>query len=293
MPKVLIFPGHGKNPRGGIDPGATGFIKKGENRYFREDFLPKVRKYLPDGHQVVIFEDHDVYAYGDLNALAKKYGKDTIVIELHYDALDNTSAKGGHVIINKAYAPDALDLKLRDVIKKHIGVRYQHKNNEGISGRDNLANVNISKTNNINYRLIELGFGTNKSDSDIMVKNVDAIAKDFVIAVCGKAKTPAVVTPPTSNAKVHVVVKGDTLYAIAAKYKLSVDGLKAMNNLKDNTINPGQKLNVESAPKIYTVVAGDSLSKIGEKVKVKWQDIAKKNGINAPYIIKLGQKLKY
>lgn len=41
----------------------------------------------------------------------------------------------------------------------------------------------------------------------------------------------------------------------------------------------------------YTVVKGDSLSKIGNKYKVKWQDIATANKIKAPYIIRAGMKL--
>ena len=42
----------------------------------------------------------------------------------------------------------------------------------------------------------------------------------------------------------------------------------------------------------YTVKKGDTLSKIGAKLGVKWQDIAKLNNIKAPYTIYVGQKLK-
>lgn len=44
--------------------------------------------------------------------------------------------------------------------------------------------------------------------------------------------------------------------------------------------------------KSYTVVKGDTLSKIGKKTGLKWQDIATKNGIKFPYIIRVGQILK-
>ncbi|MFL1895093.1 glucosaminidase domain-containing protein [Aquimarina sp. 2-A2] len=43
-------------------------------------------------------------------------------------------------------------------------------------------------------------------------------------------------------AESYVVKKGDTLYSIARKYKLSVTELKKLNNLKDNTIAIGQLL---------------------------------------------------
>lgn len=42
----------------------------------------------------------------------------------------------------------------------------------------------------------------------------------------------------------------------------------------------------------YTVQKGDYLIKIANKYGVKWTDIAKKNNIKFPYIIKVGQKLK-
>ena len=42
----------------------------------------------------------------------------------------------------------------------------------------------------------------------------------------------------------------------------------------------------------YTVVKGDTLSEIGARVGVKWQDIAAINGISAPYTIYPGQVLQ-
>ena len=41
----------------------------------------------------------------------------------------------------------------------------------------------------------------------------------------------------------------------------------------------------------YTVIKGDTLSKIGKKLGVDWKTIANLNGIKAPYIIKVGQVL--
>ena len=43
---------------------------------------------------------------------------------------------------------------------------------------------------------------------------------------------------------IHTVQKGDTLYAIAKKYNLTVEELKSKNGLSDNTIAVGQELDV-------------------------------------------------
>lgn len=48
----------------------------------------------------------------------------------------------------------------------------------------------------------------------------------------------------------------------------------------------------EKSSKTYTVVKGDTLSKIGKKVGIKWQTIAEFNGIKFPYIIRVGQVIK-
>ncbi|QYW07873.1 endolysin [Streptomyces phage RedBear] len=42
----------------------------------------------------------------------------------------------------------------------------------------------------------------------------------------------------------------------------------------------------------YTVRSGDTLSGIGQKLGIKWLDIAKANNLKAPYVIAVGQKLK-
>lgn len=45
--------------------------------------------------------------------------------------------------------------------------------------------------------------------------------------------------------------------------------------------------------RVYEVKKGDSLSKIGKALNVKWKDLAKKNDLKSPYVIRIGQKLKY
>ena len=45
--------------------------------------------------------------------------------------------------------------------------------------------------------------------------------------------------------KIHVVRNGDTLWDISQMYKgLSIQKIKELNNLKSNTIKPGQKLRI-------------------------------------------------
>lgn len=179
--KHLIIAGHGNQRDGSFDPGATGLITKGEHRYVRDDLFPAMKRHLPKGANVEFYDARKVSNYGNLNDIVKKY-KAKQVTEIHFDAA-SASARGGHVIIHSAYSPDKYDLRLRDAIRTMTGVRYNHKGHTGISGRNNLYNVNDARNRGIAYRLIELGFGTNRTDANIMTDKVDEYAKELVNAL--------------------------------------------------------------------------------------------------------------
>ena len=55
----------------------------------------------------------------------------------------------------------------------------------------------------------------------------------------------------TVNNDKHVVVKGDTLYAISKKYNITVDQLKSLNGLQSNDLYVGQVLFVKPIPKDF------------------------------------------
>ena len=182
---ILLIAGHGTNPNNGyFDPGAGGFIPMGEHKYMRDKLFPAMKKY--SGDKIKYFSQYNVYSVGNLVSLANSYGKDTVVVEMHFDATGNNTASGGHVIIYGDFAPDKIDLALRDAIAKNVGLAYPvHKGEKGISGRKDLANPNRAANGGVNYRLLELGFGTNKKDADYMLNNVDQYAKDLVTALTG------------------------------------------------------------------------------------------------------------
>ncbi|GEM47333.1 hypothetical protein DC3_29680 [Deinococcus cellulosilyticus NBRC 106333 = KACC 11606] len=55
-------------------------------------------------------------------------------------------------------------------------------------------------------------------------------------------------------ASTYTVKRGDTLWSISQKHKITVDRLKAINHLKSNTIYSGQKLKVSGKPVQKVVV---------------------------------------
>lgn len=242
---ILHIAGHGPLRNGGFDPGATGLISQGEWRYYANEFFDALRKYEQPGFKVIYHTAYNVYDYGDIVALAKKYNAD-IVIEWHFDAMSTPNAHGGHVIVYSGFAPDALDLRLRDALNDAgIGVRYEHRGHRGISGRSDLANVNRAARGGVNYRLMETGFGTSPRDSKILLNEMDKVARETSEALFNteiKKKQPK-----DTMAGYHVVVSGETLWGIGQKYGVTVAQLKSWNNLDSDLIFPGQSLEVRGA----------------------------------------------
>jgi membrane-bound lytic murein transglycosylase D len=114
--------------------------------------------------------------------------------------------------------------------------------------------------------------------------------------------------PPDVVTDRHTVRPGDTLGAIARRYRTSVNAIKRLNGLNSNLIRPGQVLRVPSrggvetppapaAPAAaagekvtYTVRGGDTLFQIAQSFKTTVEKIKTENGL-ASDILFVGQKL--
>lgn len=245
----LMIAGHGRQRDGSFDPGATGFITKGEHRYMVENLFPLMKKYVPKDAKVIFYDKLKVSNHGNLVRLVNEYGADEVV-EFHFDAFTNNQARGGHVIIHSDYSPDDMDLRIRDAIGSMVGLRFTHRGHQGISGRNNLFNVNMARNNGISYRLLELGFGTNRTDADILLKRTDEYAKKLVEAILNAkvenskpAKEPA---KPLGHS--YTVQSGDTLSAIAKKYNTTVAELVKHNELANpDLIRVGEDIEIPIA----------------------------------------------
>ncbi|WP_246032240.1 lytic transglycosylase domain-containing protein [Sulfurimonas crateris] len=101
--------------------------------------------------------------------------------------------------------------------------------------------------------------------------------------------------------KVHVVKKGDTLYEMGKKYKVSYKMIVDFNNLKSNVLSLNQKLivpidnkaNVEKINKeiYYLVKKGDTLESISQAYKISVRSIQLKNNLKST-LIREGERLK-
>ena len=104
------------------------------------------------------------------------------------------------------------------------------------------------------------------------------------------------ITTVTPNYNTYTVQKGDTLYAIAKMYDITVDELKRLNNITGNNLYIGQQLIVPTTEdteeyELYTVVKGDSLWLISQKYNVSVDDLIEINNLETVNL-QIGDKLK-
>ena len=95
----------------------------------------------------------------------------------------------------------------------------------------------------------------------------------------------------SNNTSTYTVVKGDTLYGIANKYNTTVDELKSLNNLTNNTLSIGEVLKVPSSGNVtYTVKSGDTLYSIAREFGTTISAITDLNNLETT-LLSVGQKL--
>ena len=109
---------------------------------------------------------------------------------------------------------------------------------------------------------------------------------------------PAPTQPAAPTANGHYTVRGgDTLSAIAARYRTTWQALASLNRLPNpDRIYPGQVLIVPgeaAAYRTYTVAKGDNLSTIAARLGTTVTRLVQLNGIANPNLIYPGQVLKY
>ena len=90
----------------------------------------------------------------------------------------------------------------------------------------------------------------------------------------------------------HAVVRGDTLTAIASRYRTTVDELQQLNNLRSRSrLSIGQRIVVRrSGPRTHVVRRGDSLTRIAQRHRVPVADLRRLNDIEGDALA-VGQRL--
>ncbi len=91
--------------------------------------------------------------------------------------------------------------------------------------------------------------------------------------------------------KVHTVRSGETLAAIAKRYKVGTYDLQAANRLSKPAIRPGQELTIPDRGVVY-VRSGDTLHEIADRENVEVDALLKHNRLKKNATLRIGQRLE-
>jgi LysM repeat protein len=92
----------------------------------------------------------------------------------------------------------------------------------------------------------------------------------------------------------YTVQQDDTLYGLSKKFDSSVDEIKTINSLKEDTILTGQKLIIPNTttPKAHHIVKkGETVYSISKQYQINIDNLVKENNLKNNHIY-IGQKLK-
>ncbi len=289
--KVVIDPGHG-----GEDPGASA------NGIVEKDYTLMISEYMANrlselGIENALTRDSDVTLDSTTRPKTAQSlfgtGSDVILVSNHI----NAGGGDGAEIIYALRNSDTLSSKIaNEFIKSGQNVRkYYQRRLPSNSSKDYY--YMLRETPNNESIIVEYGFLDSTGDDVNQIKNNwEELAEAVVRAL---ADYIGVTYIPTEGAtgNYYTVKAGDTLYGIANKYGISVDELKAANNLSSNTLTIGTVLVIPTVEEpetpdenIYIVKAGDTLYSIANKYGMTVNELKDLNGLTSN-TLSIGQQL--
>lgn len=205
---------------------------------------------------------HTVVAGDTLYSIARRYN--TTVSELR--RLNNLSSDilsiGQNLVITETNSSVTPELPIIYIVK--VG--------------DTLWSI----ANNFDVTVDTIKKANNLTSSNLSIGQELLISKESII--------PSL---PAENI-IYTVKQGDTLWSLAQKYNTTVNKIKNVNNLSNNSLSIGQSLIIPDGLdnlNVYTVTSGDTLWNIASRFGTTVAEIRKLNNLNNN-LLNIGQQLK-
>lgn len=277
---IVVDAGHG-----GEDPGAVG------NGLIEKDLTLQAARYMYDRFnqlgipvKLVRETDETVTPSERVKRIKNAFGdySDVIVLSNHINAGGGDGAETIYALRNNDNLAKSILESIGDA-GQNMRKFYQRRLPEDPSKDYYFIHRNTGNTQPV---IVEYGFLDSPGDDVNQLKNdyldyVEAV----VAAVAEYANVPYV---PQEGSNIYVVKPSDSLWSIANQYGITVDELKAANNLTSNILNVNQQLNIPIKETVipgdylvYTVKKGDSLWSIANQYGVSIDDIIELNNLSS------------
>ena len=286
---VVLDSGHGGN-----DQGSSG------NGIIEKELTLKISQYMYDRFKALGVpvkmtrtSDVDLEPNDRPGVVLDKFGngKDVVVISNHINAGGGEGAEVIYALRNS----DKLASSILNELEKSGQVvrKYYQRRLPSDSSKDYY--YIIRNTPNNETLIVEYGFLDNEADAKRLKSNYKKYAEAVVRAVTLYGGYKYV---PVSGSNYYVVKKGDSLWSIARANGLTVDELKALNNLSSNVLHVGDTLLISSADSTgddgndnyYVVDSGDTLWSIARKYNLSVNELKALNNLSSN-VLSVGQRL--
>ena len=279
---------------GGTDSGAS------SNNLIEKDFSLSISKYISNrlndlGIENFLVRNSDETLSNEerVNIIKNNYGSGNNIIVIS-NRLNTGGLNGAEIMY-----PLRSNSKLASLIANNLEDMgqpvlkyYQLRDSSDTSKDDDYLIRNTA--NNLTI-VIDYGYIDNKSDANFLKNNYEKLGEAVVKAIANYA---GVNYTPLNMEGYYIVKNGDSLWSIASKNDTTVDNIKRLNNLTNNTLQIGQILKLNNEEKednlkdknIYTVKKGDSLWLIANKNGVSVDDIKNANNLTSN-TLQIGQIL--
>lgn len=245
---------------------------------------------------------HKVQKGETLFTLSKLYGKSVDELRALNNLKDAKIVIGQEIIVEK---PVEIAQHV-STVKPNVAVAEKEETTYKVTKGETLSSI-ARKFDTTQDELISLNqLASNKilagQELKVAVQKT-AVASSAVPAAASGTEQPASINEPVS----HKVAAGESLFSISKLYNISIDELKAHNNLSTNKLQPGQTLQIPGSVSATTISAikakstsayayhkvrsGETLSSIALKYNCSINDIKKWNKKSSDKL-SLGDKLK-
>lgn len=168
------------------------------------------------------------------------------------------------------------DINTNDNLQKHIVQRGETL--YSIAKKYNITLEKLKEQNNITDNILQIGqvltISEPENDKNELEPNYSLnpnnVQEEYII---------------------YYVKRGDSLWKIATAYNITVPDLIEKNNLKNLTLQIGQKLLVPKPDELYIVQNGDTLWSISKKYGITVDELKEKNNLKQN-LLSVGQALK-
>ena len=168
------------------------------------------------------------------------------------------------------------DINTNDNLQKHIVQRGETL--YSIAKKYNITLEKLKEQNNITDNILQIGqvliISEPENDKNFLESNYSLnpnnVQEEYII---------------------YYVKRGDSLWKIATAYNITVPDLIEKNNLKNLTLQIGQKLLVPKPDELYIVQNGDTLWSISKKYGITVDELKEKNNLKQN-LLSVGQTLK-